>query len=329
MEINDLADRLTHHESASQKRFEQLHHAIKEGKHMSETARVNNVFETPMGGWGGGYGGAGLGAGAGGLAGIAGGVLGGALTRGGLFGNDGRVGEGHVTPTQLTAALAGVQDQNSFSALMQGQARIEGAIPAAEGAMQLALSQSQGQVMNQIGQQSLAIAQGFGNTSQQISTAQAAVIAVGESIKDTVNSTSSATQLGIANLATSGLQNTFALSQAVSADGDKTRALIESINSATLNRQLTVADLDRRDEANRGRIRETEINISNVNTANAQQAQAQSMQQNQWQAIIQLAESVRNLCGDVQAVRQTQSQVVFGNNIGSGQAANATNNSVR
>lgn len=299
---------------------------------MSDHPHIKNIIEPVINPGGGmmpyGYGGAGLGAGAGGLAGIAGGVLGGILTRGGLFGNEGRGGENCVTPSQLTAALAGVQDTQMNTAVLQGLGDIKAAVPLAEAQSQLAIAQSQGQVMNQIGQQSLAIAQGFGNAAQQTSQAQAAVIAVGESVKDAVNGTSAATQLGIANLATSGLQNTFALSQAISADGDKTRALIESINSANLNRQLTVSDLDRRDEANRGRIRETEINISNVNTANAQQAQAQTMQQNQWQAIIQLAEGVRNLAGDIQAVRQTQSQVVFGNNIGSGQAANATNNRV-
>ena len=73
-----------------------LHHSKKEPL-MSDAPHIKNIFEPGMG-----YGMAGTGAGglAGAGAGILGGILGGALlNRGGLFGNEGRVGENCVTPS--------------------------------------------------------------------------------------------------------------------------------------------------------------------------------------------------------------------------------------
>lgn len=83
---------------------------------------------------GGGMGGGGLGSG------LIGGLLAGAL-----FGRDGLrrdgVGEGCVTPSQLTAALVGVQDTQMNTNVLTQLGSIQGAIPAAEGQMQLALAQ--------------------------------------------------------------------------------------------------------------------------------------------------------------------------------------------
>ena len=116
------------------------------GAVMSEAAHIKNIFE-PGAGMGaypmaGGWGGAGAGAGAGLGAGLLGGILGGAvLNRGGLFGGErGFGGEGCVTPSQLTAALAGVQDTQMITAVLQGLGDIKAAVPLAESQVQLALA---------------------------------------------------------------------------------------------------------------------------------------------------------------------------------------------
>lgn len=330
MSIEDLAERLSHHESASQKRFETLHHAINaKGYAMSETPHVKNVFspvENPLGMMGGygGLGGAGAGAGAGLGAGLLGGILGGALlgNRGLLGGNAGN--EGCVTPTQLTAALAGVQDTQMNTNVLTQLASISAAIPAAEGQVQLALAQSQGQVMNQIGQQSLAIAQGFGNAAQQTSQAQAAVIAVGESLKDSINLTSGAIQLSIANNTAQGLQNTSNILTAVRDDGDKTRALIVAQNEAALRNEITALQIRLQEQNGEARARGTEVTVTqNVNQNNLMQQQQQQAQQ---QAIL-LNTIAGHLVGLQNAVA-TNSNMIIGNTgaVGTGQqSANPIN----
>lgn len=292
---------------------------------MSDHPHIKNYIEPIInpGGYGG-YGGAGLGAGAGGLAGVAGGVIGGMLSRGGFgFGNDGRFngGEGCVTPTQLTAALDGVTGANAHNALMQGQARIEGLIPAAEGQVQLALAGVQNALSNQINTNLVSNTQGFANVNQNIAGATANIIAVGETIKDTINLTSAQTQLAIANNTAQGLQNTSVIVTAVRDDGDKTRALIVAQNEAGLRSEITALQIKLQEQQAASMARGVEVNVSQ--NVNQQQAQLQTQVQ-----LVQLGEAIRNLCGDIQAVRTTQSQIVFGNNTGSGQTSNATNNRV-
>lgn len=306
---------LEQHEQNSEHRYEKLKHHVKKGHEMSQTPV--NVFEGGgMGAGAAGFGGAGLGVGA---------LLGLALGRGGLFGGDGRfdgqVGEGCVIPTQLTAALAGVQDTQMNTAVLQGLGDNKAATALAESQVQLALSQTQGQLSNQIGQQSLAIAQGFAGQAQNTAQAQAAIIAVGESVKDAVNAN------GSANL----LATQQASAQNLAAIANSTNLILTALKDgeiAILNRQLTVSELRNTEDRAEARARATEVNVTQTVNQNQAQIQAQAQQQQQFQILAQIAAGFNNLCNDVQAVRQTQSQVVFGNNIGSGQAANATNNRV-
>jgi hypothetical protein len=317
MSFEDLAERLSHHESASQKRYETLHHAIKEsrGSEMADVPHIKNYVEpviNPLGAMGyGGLGGAGAGAGAGLGAGLLGGILGGALLGGrGLFGADGRVGgEGCVTPTQLTAALAGVQDTQMNTNVLTQLAAISAQIPAAEGQVQLALSQTQGQLSNQIGQQSLAIAQGFGNAAQQTSAAQASIIAVSETVKDAINLSSGALQLAIANNTAQGLQNTNQIVSAVRDDGDKTRALIVAQNEATLRNEITALQIRLQEQQATATARGTEVNVTQQ--VNQVQAQAQAQQQQQQQLIL-LNTIAGHLVGLQNAVA-TNSNMIIGN----------------
>lgn len=315
---------LHEHEERSQHRHERVMHAInevKKGEHMSNAPMI---FEGGSGGMGAAMGG-GLGAG------LLGGILGGALLggNGGLFGrNNGNWNEGPVTPSQLTAALAGVQDTQMNTAVLQGLGDIKAAVPLAEANTQLAISQAQNAISNSLGQQSVALAQGLANVNDNGNRNTAAIVAVGEQTKDLIRDQSAALQVGIAAVQTQGLQNTYAITQAVRDDGEKTRALLIAQNEATLQRQLAVAEAALAETRAESRARASEINITNTNTATAQQLQTQTQLQNQFQILANLAAGVNNLANDIQAVRQTQSNVVFGNQTGSTQTASAANNRV-
>lgn len=282
---------------------------------MAEPVHVKNIFEpNPIGAMlpyvGGGWGGAGAGAGAGLGAGLLGGILGGVLlNRGGLFGADGVRGEGCVTPSQLTAALAGTQDTQMNTAILQEVGKINGYVSGAEGQVQLALAQTQNALSNQIGQAQISSIQGFAAVNDNVNRNTASIIAVGETVKDTVNATSAQTQLGIANLATSGLQNTYAITQAINNDGEKTRALITAQFESNLQRQLTVAENALIEQRAIGRAAATEVNVSQV--VNQVQAQAQAQQQQQQQLLL-LGQIAAGFHGLQNAVA-TNSNLIVGN----------------
>lgn len=266
----------------------------------------------PVGGDGGALGGAG-----GGFAGAALGSL--LLGRGGLLGGSG--GEGCVTPAQLTAALAGVTDAQQSTAILQTLGAIQGAIPVAEGQVQLALAGAVGEIRTHLGQVENGLVAGKSITNKAISDAIAASLASQNNINMNVMT------MGQANLvATKDAQ--YANAIAVAASTKEILAALNDQNTANLQRQLTVAESALLENRLVGRQRETEINITNTNTATAQQMQAQNQMQAQSQAIIQLGALVSNLCGDIQAVRATTSNVNFGTQAGVGQTTNATNNKV-
>jgi hypothetical protein len=106
-------------------------------------------------------------------------------------------------------------------------------------------------------------------------------------------------------------QSKFDLSQAISNDGEKTRALITHQYEATLNRQLSEANAALIELRGDSRIRESQRNIEITTTNNINQVQAQQQQQQQFQA---LAGLVSNLANDLQYIRATNQAI----NIGSG-----------
>lgn len=289
-----------------------------EPKRKKKKVKKMAVLETPtMLATGGGSEGMGLGGGIGG--GLLGGILAGALFGGGL-GNR-RDGEGCVTPSMLTAGLAGVTDTLQNTTVVQTLGSIQAAIPLAEAQVQLALAGSQAAVVNQVNLGTMATINGQALINKNVSDAIASSLASQTSIKESIAA------YGVANLnATKDAQ--FALATIVKEDGEKTRALITSNTISELQRQLTVAQTAALEDRLTNRARETEINITNTNTATAQQIQSQSQMQAQSQAIIQLGALVSNLCGDIQAVRATTSNVNFGTQAGVGQTTNATNNKV-
>lgn len=285
-----------------------------EPKRKKKKVKKMAVLETPtMLATGGGSEGMGLGGGIGG--GLLGGILAGALFGGGL-GNR-RDGEGCVTPSMLTAGLAGVTDTLQNTTVVQTLGSIQAAIPLAEAQVQLALAGSQAAVVNQVNLGTMATINGQALINKNVSDAIASSLASQTSIKESIAA------YGVANLnATKDAQ--FALATIVKEDGEKTRALITSNTISELQRQLTVAQTAALEDRLTNRARETEITITNTNTATAQQVQSQSQLQAQSQAIIQLSGLINNLAGDIQSVRQ--GQVVFNSGTMAGSATQAAAN---
>lgn len=265
-----------------------------------------------------GGGNAGLGAGLGG--GLLGGILGGALlgNRGLLGGEVGRgvVGEGCVTPSNLTAGLTGVTDAIQNTTVMQSLGDIKASVPLAEAQVQLALAGSTGEIRTHLGQVENGLVAGQAITNKAISDAIAASLASQNNINLNVM------QMGQANLvATKDSQ--YATAVAISNSTKEILAALNDQNTANLQRQLTVAESALAETRSAGRIRETEINITNTNTATAQQFQVQAQQQQQFQILANLSASVANLANDIQVVRQGQTIFNSGTMAASGTQAAA------
>lgn len=349
MEIDELAQEVRAHEERSQRRYESLQTAIntRQESKMAEPVEVKNIFQpAPMPAYGGGMGGDGMG----GLLALA--LLGGGLNRQGVGDacgaekvavmNAGFDGINHNINTStigLTNQLTqGFTNQSSLD-LMAKLGSIEGAIPLAGAQTQLALAGSTAALQNTMNVNASAEALASALTNQAVANSTATTlsgqVAINKNISEAIAASlasqsaikESVAAYGVANLtATKDAQ--YAITAAVVAENTTTRTLINQLNTDNLNRLLTVADLDRRDEANRGRVRESEINITNNNTAIAAQAQQQAQGQQQLQFLAQLGAEVRNLANDVQVVRQTQSNVNFGTQTGTAQTASAANNKV-
>lgn len=197
---------------------------------------------------------------------------------------------------QLNAGFGGQRDLDVMAKL----GSIEGAIPAAEAAMQLALAGATASITSDINASNIANLNGQAMISKNISEAIAASLASQSAIKESVAA------YGTANLNATN-QAKFEIVTAVTTDGNATRTLINQLNTDNLNRLLTVADLDRRDEVNRARSREVEVNVSQSVTQNQNNLQAQA--QSQSQAIL-LGNIWERLNGMQQAIATNNSMII-------------------
>lgn len=240
-------------------------------------AETINLFANPgMGNNMGGAVGGGLGAG------LVGGLLGTALfgRRGlGGFGDEG----GGVAPV----TLAGVESVVNNTAIMQSLGDIKAAIPAAEGQLQLALAGAQMDLNNSISQSTGSVIgsiNGFQSTVMNNLNMQTQMNQKGFSDNQaTTIASGNANLLATKDASILAERNSWALNQAITNDGDKTRALIQSIDKSNDSRTITALANEVSELRNEGRLRSAEgnITISNNNTANAvaQQQQAQQQQQ--------------------------------------------------
>lgn len=273
-----------------------------------------NLFSNPNQGMGGALGG-GLGAG------LVGGLLGTALFgRRGLdgLGGDGVVGGGPAT-------LSGVESVVNNAAIMQSLGDIKASIPLAEGQVQLALAGAQMDLNS-------SIAAGTASTI-------GAVSALSSGIMSNLNMQTQMNQKGFADTAAAVVasgnanmiatkdasilaeRNSWAITQAISNDGEKTRALIQSIDKSNDSRAITALANEVTELRHEGRLRSVEgnITISNNNTASATAQQQQAQQQQQ--QIATLLANVNALYAQNQHIQQGVLNIGSGTVSGNSQTA--------
>jgi hypothetical protein len=158
--------------------------------------------------------------------------------------------------------------------------------------------ETQGTINNAIGSLALGIQQGLSSVKDSVQSAATANLLATNAVANQVGVTALQTVIAIGN------------------DGDKTRAqgqeikdLINSVNTQNLNRELAVAEARLARRETDSRMREVEVNVSQTVNQQQVQAQAQLQQQQQAQFLAGILAEVRNLAGDIQAVKQ--GQVIF------------------
>lgn len=273
---------------------------ISQGNIMNPTDTVN-LFANPNAGMGGALGG-GLGAG------LVGGLLGTAL-----FGRRGLGGDDVVG---APATLAGVESVVNNAAIMQSLGDIKASVPLAEGQVQLALAGAQMDLNN-------SIAQSTASTIGSVSALSSGIMSnlnmqTQMNQKGFADTTAAVVASGNANMIATkdasilAERNSWAITQAITNDGDKTRALIQSIDKTNDSRLITSLANEVTELRNEGRLAAAtgNITISNTNTANAVAQQQQAQQQQQQLAV---------LAANLQALWQQNQHIQQGVlNIGSG-----------
>ena len=231
---------------------------------------------------GGGDGGLGFGSGGG----LIGGLILGSLLRngnGGLFGGDGAGVAG--------AVLRNPPEQNQANMdLMQGIGAVDKSVAVSTAAMEASQAT-----------QTLGITTQLNNITSSLASRV-------DGLKDIINSNSVALMQGQNAIQQNVMENRYELSKDISADGDKTRALIVQQYEATLNRQLAEANaalIELRSQANvSAATRGVEITTTN----NINQMQQQQQQQAQYGQLANL------IWGLGQQIRSTNEAI----NVGSG-----------
>lgn len=274
--------------------------------------------------------------------GLVGGLILGSLLRnnGNLFGGNGDVygGVRPATPVDVQNTVGfinTIQDINSARRdIFQAEGNVQAAISAASNSLNTQSLQGQIALLSAINNSTQATGNGIDSVNQNISdhTAQLArdVNSLAMSTANNfamTNQNMSSAAAGLTNLLSTGFaainQNvtngTYQTAQAIRDDGDKTRALIQSLSTADLNRQITVAQNEISELRNRAAVVDNGHNI----TMNVNQNQMQMQQQQQ--AILQTS-LLQGLLGEIQ--RNTQSVVNLGTMSGSAGTQTASNTKV-
>jgi hypothetical protein len=250
-------------------------------------------------------------------AGLVGGLLGTALF--------GRNGLGGINDAGAAATLQGVESVVNNSAIMQSLGDIKASVPLAEGQIQLALAGAQMDINNRttastgsvIGAISSFESNIMANLNMQTQMNQKGF---SDNAATTVSS-GTANLLATKDAATQALQSSWLLNQAITSDGDKTRALIQSIDKTNDSRTITALANEISELRNEGRLRGVEgnITISNTNTANAVAQQQQAQQQQQQLAV--LGASLQALWQQNQHIQQGVLNIGSGTVSGNSQTA--------
>jgi len=275
---------------------------------MDYPVKIENELKTPSGSGDGFLGGGGT----------LGGLLIGALlgNRNGLFGGGNNADGGFVTPAMLEASLARQSDSTNTNSILQGIGDIKAAVPLAEGQVQLALAGVQAELAGQINASQIALMQGQAGITANVTAASTANLVGQGDIK-----------LQSANQAAAILaaikESQYQLASTTRDDGDKTRALVESINNTNLNRELAVAQGALVEQRAITRSREIEVNVAQTVNQNQVQAQAQAQAQQQNQLILNALQGLAN-----QLNRSNQDIIAIGSSL-TGLAQTAANTNVR
>lgn len=287
--ISEVGRALKKHEHKSQSRYENVMAKLDDGIKIDGGSEMGaredlNVVGVPGMGGGDGF--------------MGGGVLGGLLI-GALLGRNGGLFGGNTDGAGANALQSSI-DTNS---ILQSLGDIKAAVPLAEAQVQLALAGAQSDITSQSLQQTIALQnQGFNS--------QLANLSGFNSVGDKVDALAASTALAIAT-------NQFNCVQATMADGDKTRALIQSIDKQNDSRLITAQAneiIELRAEGNRQADRHG-IEINMINNQNQAQAQFQA----QAQQLNTLTNCMAAMAQNIQATNQAI-------NIGAGtQTANPTN----
>lgn len=248
---------------------------------MNPTDTLNLFAGTGMGGNQGGAMGAGLGAG------LVGGLLGTAL-----FGRNGLNGLGNDGVVGAPATLQGVESVVNNSAIMQSLGDIKASIPLAEGQVQLALAGAQMDLNNSIAQSTASVGNIVRSSNAEIMANLNMQTQMNQ--KGFYDNASVTVAQGTTNLlatkdaSVQAERNSWLLNQAIVADGDRTRSLIQSIDKTNDSRLITNLANEITELRNEGRLRGVEgnITISNNNTATAVAQQQQAQQQSQQIAVL-------------------------------------------
>lgn len=162
-----------------------------------------------------------------------------------------------------------------------------------------------------------------GTLSAAVANSTAANMIAVNSLKDVVNASTMVLAQQLAGVDRSILESRYELSKDVTADGDKTRALITSNYQETLNRQLGEAnaaliELRSEDRANR-RAYDSSVNV----TQTVNQAQSQAQMQSQFDRLY-------HMIGDAsQNIRATNQAINFGGKQTANPETTNTNNKVK
>lgn len=281
MEYND--NTLPEHEAHSEARGADTAGKVGKREEANEMGQPVNVFTTPNDGCcnRGGYGNGGYDSGAGAGAGLLGGMLGSMV-----FGNRG----GH-------------DNHGGYSAMdSSGHMAILGAVGSVKDTVSAGTASVVGTV--NMGNMSLLGTINTGFATQATNTLQQTLTLMQQANGNQAMLMSELCGVN-QNVSAQGCMTR----EAVSNDGEKTRGLIVQLNTDNLNRLLTVADLDRRDECNRANLRGVEVNVAQT----VNQVQLQAQQQQQQQQTTQLLTHLCSVVGTLQNAVATNSNLIVGN----------------
>jgi hypothetical protein len=231
---------------------------------------LKSIGESNMGNLLGGAGSDGMGGGV---------LLGLLLGRSGILGNEGNVASGSAAiDAAVAAALASANQANNNSMLLlkdiqdSSQQVINN---VTSGTQTLLATNLQGQIANLQGQASIlaGVESSKGTVVNEIHESESTI---GAGISTLAASTAAAFNVVNTNTA---MQTATVLS-AITADGTATRALIQSIETAALNREIVVAQNEISNLRHRDAVSEGGVNVTNnINQTAVAQANATAQQQ--------------------------------------------------